>query len=546
MATTDVLVVGAGPTGLTLANVLAHDGVDFRILDKKPGPVEESRALVMHAKTLELLDKLALAEQAVARGRRIGSVSLVSGGRSAGKLRFFEAGGDDRTPYPFALIFDQSQTERLLLDGLHASGGHVEWGTELLSLSHEEGSARATVRGSDGVEATITARWVVGADGAPSPVRRALGLSFAGETYQQTAFLADVDLKWEQAPNQGYVELSAGGFLLFLPMGDDVGYRIVGTLPSEMSPAERPTAEQVQEILDRSSTLGARIETVRWTSVYRTHHRMTERFQVGPVFLAGDAAHIHSPAGGQGMNTGIGDAYNLGWKLALVASGRVHKTLLDSYEAERMPFARAILSGSDRGFHLVDTTNPFSQRVKLIGIPLLFHLASRAAFRQRAFWLVSQLWTAYRGSPAVVESGPVGRLPRAGDRAPFGPYEVGPDAGGSIFDTLRSPDHHLLLFEGLRPARVPMGSTKDEIAGLLDAYAAPIRFNEVAAGNRTLHERYGADRASVYLVRPDGHLAYRGDAADLVELKLYLDRLFVRRGPWERVGGPSSEEQSAA
>lgn len=525
-----ILIVGAGPTGLTIANVLARGGVAFRIIDQKTGPVVESRAVVMHARTLELLDKLGLADRAVTEGQRVGAMQLHREGKPAGEVTFFEAGQDDRTPYPFALIFEQSKTERLLLQGLEEVGGKVEWSTSLRSLERQRDGVQATIVRADGKEETIAADWVVGADGAHSPVRHALGLGFAGETYEQTLFLADVDLEWNLPDGQVQAEITRNGFLFFFPMPGERRYRLVGNLPAEMQGKETISPAEVQQILDRQSSLRPRITESRWTSVYRTHHRMAERFRIGRVFLAGDAAHIHSPAGGQGMNTGIGDAYNLGWKLALVARGDADEALLDSYEAERIPFARAILNGTDRGFHLLDTTAPLTQRLKMLALPLAFSLVSRApAARKRLFWFMSQLWTTYRESPIVAEAGPVGRLPRAGDRAPYGVFEAGEEAGTSIFDMLTGPDHHLLLFAGLRPDPAALDAAREVIADVLKRYAAPIQVHDIPAANTTLHERYGADVPSVVLVRPDGHIAFRGDATDIVPLTRYLDRWFVRR-----------------
>jgi 2-polyprenyl-6-methoxyphenol hydroxylase-like FAD-dependent oxidoreductase len=501
----------------------------------------------MHAKTLELLDKLGLAERAVAGGQRVGAFKMFREGRASGEISFFEAGGDDRMPYPFALVHPQAETEQLLLSGLEEAGGRVEWGTEITALTQQapEG-ARATVRRPDGSEETVGARWVVGADGAHSLVRRSLGLGFAGETYNQTLFLADVELEWEFGSGQAYAELTPEVFFAYFPMPGDRRFRLLGNLPKGMEGREDIMAGDVQEILDRHSGLRPRISQARWTSVYRTHHRMTDRFRVGRAFLAGDAAHIHSPAGGQGMNTGIGDAFNLAWKLALVSKGEAHEPLLDSYEAERVPFARSILKGSDRAFHLLDVTDPATQRLKILGLPLLFDLVSRPpALQRRIFWFLSQLWTNYRASPAVAESGPVGRLPRAGDRAPYGFFERGPDAGTSIFGKLRGTDHHMLLFEGMRPydpARLE--ATLEEIEGLPGRYGAPVEVHRIPAEERALHGRYGADGPSVFLVRPDGHIAYRGKA-DGVELKIYLDGLFVRRGSPQLVPPTSGEWQLA-
>jgi 2-polyprenyl-6-methoxyphenol hydroxylase-like FAD-dependent oxidoreductase len=544
MGATDVLVVGAGPAGLTMANVLDRQGVSFRIIDTKGGPVEESRALVVHAKTLELLDRLGLADRAVERGQRMGAVQVFGEGKPAGKISFLDDGADDRTPYPFALVLEQDRTERLLIDGLEATGGRVEWDTELVSLTSTPDGARASVRRPDGSTEYIEAGWVVGADGASSPVRHSLGLGFEGDTYEQTLFLADVEMEWDYGSRQVSIDMTRGGFYGFFPMPGENRFRLIGNVPEELEGKEKVTAEDVQRVLDLRSGLKTSITNVRWTSVYRTHRRMTERFRAGRVFLVGDAAHIHSPAGGQGMNTGIGDAYNLGWKLALVAKGLARESLLASYEAERMPFARSILNGTDRGFSLQVTTDTVAQRLKIFFTPLLFRILSTILpIRRRVFWLISQLWTNYRESPAV--AGSAGKGPRAGDRAPYGFFETGPDAGESIFDTLRGQDHHLLLFEGPSQDSMPndLRDTEEDLRALIGSYEMPVAMDTVRTANRSLHERYGVDSPTLILVRPDGHVAYRGPADDPGALGSYLDGLFVgcRRSTEQNLGARGAE-----
>ncbi len=303
-------------------------------------------------------------------------------------------------------------------------------------------------------------------------------------------------------------------------------------MTEDLEGKEAFTAEDVQRTLDTHSGLRTRITTLHWSSIYRTHRRMAERFRVGRVFLAGDAAHIHSPAGGQGMNTGIGDAYNLGWKLASVVKGHAHESLLDSYEAERMTFARAILNGSDRGFSLVgNATNSIAQRLKVFVAPPLFRIVSQVpTLRRRAFWFISQLWTSYRESPAVEQSDPVERGPKAGERAPYGFFEVGPDSGNSLFDLLKGPDHHLLIFEGEKSDPIRLDVAREEIESMLNRYAVSVAIYMVTTGNRTLHKSYGAKEPRLFLVRPDGHIAYTGKTSDLVGLRMYLYRLFVENG----------------
>jgi 2-polyprenyl-6-methoxyphenol hydroxylase-like FAD-dependent oxidoreductase len=529
MTTTDIMIVGAGTTGLTMANVLARSGADFRIIDKTSGPVEESRALVVQAKTLELFDKLGLADPAIEEGQKIGAAEMLKEGKYVGKLSFFEDDREHLNPYPFALIYEQYRTERLLVRGLEEVGGRIEWETELLSLTHTPDGATAAVRRSDGTEETIEAGRVVGADGASSTVRHSLGLGFEGDTYEESLFLADVEMEWEFGPHKLYLDLAREGFYAFFPMPGEKCYRLVGSVPDELDGKEEITLEDVQDLLDRHSGVQTRITAAHWTSVYKIHRRMAENFRVGRAFLVGDAAHVHSPAGGQGMNTGIGDAFNLAWKLALVAKGQAKPELLDSYEAERMPFARAILNGSDRGFALQVTSNPLAKGPKLFVAPLLFRLVSAVPpLRRWAFYFISQLWTSYLDSPAVGHSGPKRKGPKAGERAPYGFFESGAGSGSSIFELLKGPDHHLLIFEGRKPDPAGLETTRKEIESLLDRYTVPVHIHLVPAANRQLHERYGVNEPSLFLVRPDGHVAYRCDSAGIVELRMYLDSLFLK------------------
>jgi 2-polyprenyl-6-methoxyphenol hydroxylase-like FAD-dependent oxidoreductase len=538
---TDVLIVGAGPAGLTMANLLARYRLDFRIVDKGSGPTDQSRALVVHARTLELWDKLGLADEALRRGQKFEEVyPLINGRPLASGLPILplKEGGKGVTPYPFALVFEQSKTERLLLDSLEGLGTSVEWDTELLGLTPSENGATGIVRGPSGSEEEICAGWVVGADGANSPVRHSLGLSFEGSTYKQSFFLADMEMRWDLGHDRFYLDLVREGMYSFFPMYGGDRFRLVATTPPEMEGKEKITHADIQKVLDEHSGLDVQITSVRWASVYKVHRRMTERFRVGRIFLAGDAAHIHSPSGGQGMNTGIGDAFNLAWKLALVAKGEAHPVLLDSYETERMPVARTILNGTDRAFELQSTAKPFLKSARLWVIRYAPTLQAKLGLSELIFKFISQIWIRYRKSPAVAQSGYEFKGPKAGDRTPYGLLKN----GTSLYDLLGNTDHHLLLFEGL--SRDPKLAVKEEeIKNLHAQYGLPVGIHRIPSENRDLYERYGVKAPTLFLIRPDGHVAYRGRATDLRDFAKYLDGLFVRCKPGPPVSVLASDKK---
>jgi 2-polyprenyl-6-methoxyphenol hydroxylase-like FAD-dependent oxidoreductase len=542
-ARTEVLIVGAGPSGLVLANLLARSGVDFRLVDAKPGPVAESRAALIHVRTLELLDRLGLADRAVARGVKGTQVEIHERGRRSAQVPLLGRGAEGQTPFPYVLILEQHRTEQLLLEGLGEHGRGVEWEARLVSLAQGADSAQAVVRRPGGASETVSARWVVGADGAGSAVRHALGLGFSGTTYEHTGFLADVglELPGEEALAPGTalrLNLTRGGFVGIGRLSGGL-YRLFGAVPAGFA-AERGDDEvsheayahvdlaAIQRWFDQYFMVRARLTQVVWSSLFRLHSRIAERFRVGNVLLVGDAAHIHSPAGGQGMNLGIGDAFNLGWKLALVARGQARDRLLDSYEAERYPVATAVLRGSDRGFALEATSNPVAVWARANLAPrLIGPLLRLPVVRNQIFRLFSQTWISYRGSPAVAGDGGVSGGPRPGDRTPYGPFPPGghdlPGASGRIGGT----GHHLLLFEGHEPERADAG--RQAVAALLGRYAVEVDVQVVSATEHQTHRLWGASTARLFLIRPDGHVGFAGGPAKLDALAAYLDGLYVRR-----------------
>ena len=496
MAQTDVLIIGAGPTGLVLALWLARLGVRVRIVDKTAEPGTTSRALAVQARTLELYQQLDLTEAVVARGHRVPAVNLWVKGEAVARLPF-ERVGSNLTPYPFLHIFPQDQHERLLIERLGAFGVEVERRTELVNFTNRENGITARLRGPGGQQVDCEAKYIAGCDGARSTVREAIGTGFPGGTYRQVFYVADVEAAGPAANGELHVDLDEADFLGVFPLAGEGKARLIGTVRDER--ADRADTLTFKDVSDRAiNHLKVQVNKVNWFSTYHVHHRVTQHFRKGRAFLLGDAAHIHSPAGGQGMNTGIGDAINLAWKLAAVVAGRAPDQLLDSYEAERIGFARRLVATTDRVFSFATSEGRLADflrtRVAPLLIPRVFAFEPVGEFMFRT---VSQIVLNYRNGP--LSRGTAGHV-HGGDRLPWARVD-----GADNFATLATLDWQVHVY----------GAAKAELAAWCAAQNVPLHVFDW----RPAHEMAGLGRDALYLLRPDTYVALAdgAGAADVLE-----------------------------
>jgi len=496
MAQTDVLVIGAGPTGLVLALWLTRLGVKVRIIDKTADPGTTSRALAVQARTLELYRQLDLTEAVIARGHRVPAVNLWVKGEAAARLPF-ESVGSGLTPYPFLHIFPQDQHERLLIERLLDLGIAVERQIELVSFINGENGVMAHLRGPGGQEFDCEAHYIAGCDGARSTVREAIGTGFPGGTYRQIFYVADVEAAGPAVNGELHVDLDEADFLGVFPLAGAGRARLIGTVRDER--ADRADTLTFKDISDRAiNHLKVRINKVNWFSTYHVHHRVTHHFRKGRAFLLGDAAHIHSPAGGQGMNTGIGDAINLAWKLAAVIAGRAPDKLLDSYEAERIGFARRLVATTDRVFSFATSDGRLADFLRTRVAPLLIPRAiAFQPVREFMFRTASQIMLNYRNGP--LSRGAAGQV-HGGDRLPWARVD-----GADNFATLATLDWQVHVY----------GAAKADLAAWCAAQKLPLQVFEWQPG----YEAAGLARDALYLLRPDTYVALADGAgtADAVE-----------------------------
>ncbi|WP_267912750.1 FAD-dependent monooxygenase [Streptomyces adelaidensis] len=537
----DVLVVGAGPSGLTAALLMAQNGVRVRVVDAKPGPVEQARAAIVHARTLEYLDRLGVAEAAVARGLPITHVAIHESGRHAGSMPLAGEGTADRTRFPFALALEQSETERLLVSALAEHAVTVEWDSTLTELVDTGDGVRAGVR-RDETSSTVSARWLVGADGASSTVRHLLGQDFDGETYTQSGMLADVTLDVDLGVKGMRLNLTRGGFVGILPLASG-RCRLFGVVPPHLhrAPEQRGGAShdayaaldhgELQRWFDSYFRVDARLQEIEWASMFRFHSRLASRFRVGSSFLIGDAAHIHNPAGGQGLNLGIGDAVNLAWKLAQVVNGESPEWLLDTFESERRPVASTVLKRTDLGFKLETGDNAVAVWMRAHVATRVVGVVSRLApVRRMFFHLFSQLWVKYPGSRAVHAARSAKGALRPGDRAPYAPISETCDGARSVLDLTHGSGYHVLLFDNRERSSTSM-DLEELAVRLADRYVAPVTTHVIPPSETAAYGAYRVDGARLVLVRPDGHIAALADPGDpgaVQQVRDHLDEVLLR------------------
>jgi len=493
---TEVLVIGAGPTGLVLALWLTRLGVKIRIIDKTAEPGTTSRALAVQARTLELYRQLDLTDAVIAEGHRVPAVNLWVQGEREARLAF-ENIGTGLTPYPFLHIFPQDQHERLLIERLETFGVRVERRTELIGFTERDHGVSARLRGVDGDEQECTASYIAGCDGARSTVREVTGTGFPGGTYRQVFYVADVEAAGEAVNGELHIDLDEADFLGVFPLAGAGRARLIGTVRDER--ADRADTLTFEDISDRAiNHLKLKVIKVNWFSTYHVHHRVTQHFRKGRAFLVGDAAHIHSPAGGQGMNTGIGDAINLAWKLAAVIGGRADDTLLDSYESERIGFARRLVATTDRVFSFATAGGRFADLVRTRVAPVLFPFAiSFERVREFMFRTVSQTTLNYRNGP--LSSGQAGHV-HGGDRLPWVAID-----GVDNYSSLAAMDWQVHVYGVASPA--------------LAAWCAEQDLPLHVFGWRNEYQAAGLARDALYLLRPDAYvaLADRGGATGALE-----------------------------
>jgi 2-polyprenyl-6-methoxyphenol hydroxylase-like FAD-dependent oxidoreductase len=394
---TDVFIVGAGPTGLVLALWLTRLGVRVRIVDKTAEPGTTSRALAVQARTLELYRQVGLADAVVARGRPMHAINLWAAGKPVAHAGLGDM-GQGISPFPYALIFPQDEHERLLIDRLAQTGVDVERETELVSLEADARRVLIRLTRAGGATETCEAAYVAGCDGAHSTVREAVEIGFPGGTYDHLFYVADVEARGPAINGELHAALDTTDFLAVFPLKEDGRARLIGTVRTEVRHQhENLSWKDVSRRVIQWMRVD--VERVNWFSTYRVHHRVANQFRKGRAFLLGDAAHIHSPVGGQGMNTGIGDAVNLAWKLAAVVNGHADPSLLDSYEPERIAFARRLVATTDRAFTGVTSDKTIARHVRLdivpVVVPMIF---SFAITRRFMFRTISQTAVNYRAA----------------------------------------------------------------------------------------------------------------------------------------------------
>ncbi len=515
-----VLIVGAGPTGLVLAAELLSRGIRTRIIDQGDGVALQSRAIGLHARSLEVLDMMGVADGFIERGQIVRHLRFYSQGRGLAGLDFARCG----SRFGFVLDLPQDQTERLLRARVSELGGVIENGAELTGLTMHGDSVTAAIQTRAGGTETSTASYVVGCDGAHSRVRHELGLTFHGRPYPQDWLLADVRLDWDRAEDSVHAFFRPDGLpLICFPMR---GHQWRLTLPfAGDRGGQPPSLAEIQQLTDQRAPEPLTVSEPTWLANFRCHRRSASAYRRGRVLLAGDAVHIHTPAGGQGLNTGITDAHNLGWKLALVASGRAPDALLDSYGTERRPVADQVLKLTDALVHFGTMSHPVKRTVRDVVVPVLGRVP---ALQRRAARRISQVYVAYPPDHSRLASVDGGRgrgrgRPRPGQRMPDIELTVG-GRGTTLYAVLR----------GGRPVLVVPAAGSARL--LADSELWPCRRDlEIATvppRQAAILRRLGA--APTILIRPDGYVAALGSPASLSAVTGYLRTLF----------GPASSQQS--
>ena len=488
-----VLIVGAGPTGLTAALELSRLGVGVRIVDRAPERSLTSRALGIQPRTVELLRVRGVGDEMLRLGNPARATALYSEGVKLAAIELHRMPSE----FNYVLLLAQSETERLLTEALNRQGVKIERGVELIALPQHRDGVSAVLRSGDGAEEVVDASYLIAADGSHSAIRKALGLPFSGRSLTHNYVLGDLRIVGDVPEDQLSIFLARNGFLAVFPMGDG-RFRFMATDPDGITgETGDPSLDDIQRLYDRAAHLPAQLYNLNWSSRFRINSRHMTTLRDARVFFGGDAAHVHSPAGGQGMNAGIQDMINLSWKLAMVLNSRARPELLDTYQSDRLPVIRQLVRMTERATSAFNSTNPLVHAAITRLAPIVL---ARSRVQEKAAPRLGQLAAGYRDCPIAKGGGRIGTL-RAGDRVPD--LRVG---DGRLYDLLDLST--LTLF--------------------VTGHAVPeacLPWDGVVALRRVPID---AIPAGWLLVRPDGYLAAAGGPNDGPVLSRWLDRWLIR------------------
>jgi 3-(3-hydroxy-phenyl)propionate hydroxylase len=532
----DVLIIGAGPVGMVTAAELTRYGVAVRIVDKRPQPVKYSHASIVHARTLEVLEAMGIVEGWLGHGYPFRKTTFYAFGKKLGQLRI--EGVD--SPYPVPRDIGQNITERLLIEHLQKLGVEIERPVEAIAFAQNDEYTTVTLHHPDNQVEVVEAKWVVSAEGSGSMVRKMLNIPFEGERYENQEFVqTDAYIRWSYPVGEGYMFINKDRFLGLFPFNSSGLYRILCARPDQ-NPEDRsdPTLEEMQQIVREIADPQAELYDSQWLNRFRTQHRKAASFREGRAFLAGDAGHVHVPVGGQGMNTGIQDAFNLSWKLAYVIQGLAQPHLLESYNAERQPVAAALLKTTDSGFRvMVEPNNLTELALRLLG-PIVFNTD---ILTDQIRDIVEEVKISYPQSPICEDHGGSSG-PQAGDRAPDTTVvRLADRATVRLFQVLHGTQWNLLLFAG----RQPNAATENRLKNLADKithlypqtvqvhYISTVitetqpQYSVLVDRLEYLHDKYGVEHPCLYLIRPDWYIGFRGSIDSTEQLSSYLNRILV-------------------
>lgn len=510
----DVLIAGAGPTGLMMALLCRRLGLSYRIIDKSSGPVVESRAIGIQARTLELFHKLGIADEVLKKGLRARGGKIHLNGELKLEVDITDMARTD-TLFPFIFFLSQSETEKILLKEVR----NVERNTKLLSFKDKKKGIEAVIMNSNGDRETISARYICGCDGSHSIVRKCLGLEFEGGSYGSEFLMADCKVEWSGGHEHVQVFLDTGKVAVFFPLSDNrsrvltISPMAKGHEPKTMATTAYPAKlREIENEFRKASHLDVKLSDPVWVTRYHVHHRTVEKLRVGNAFLLGDAAHIHSPVGAQGMNTGLQDANNLAWKLkAAILHPGFADELLETYQMERLPIAKHLINFTDRIFSAAVTQNKLLLKARNLALPAIGKLMMNLPTGRRAlFRFVSQLDIRYH-SNLVSRSNAI-RLLQAGERAP----NIKLNRTASIHDLFKGYEFHAVAVkrEGFNSLEVRRVYDHMEDLGIVNVHF--FREKEENDGYsirapKDFFECWGVEEQGLFIIRPDGYIGYCGN-----------------------------------